>query len=75
MNFVSTGITEVLGTKPTTIIKGTGKVNNKAGYSFEATVVDGSPDSFGIIIKKADGTVYYSAPAKAISGGNLIITQ
>jgi hypothetical protein len=74
MNFVSTGINEVLGTKPNMTIKGVGTVNNVQGYSFEATVVDGSPDSFGIIIKKADGTTYYSAPAKTISGGNLIIT-
>lgn len=74
MNFVSTGITEVLGTKPNVTIKGVGTVNNVKGYSFEANVVDGSPDSFGIVIKKADGTTYYSAPTKIISGGNLIIT-
>jgi hypothetical protein len=74
MNFVSTGITEVLGNKPTTTIKGVGTVNNVKGYGFEATVVDGSPDSFGIVIRKADGTTYYSAPAKSISGGSLTIT-
>jgi hypothetical protein len=75
MNFVSTGITEVLGTTPNPTIRGVGTVNNVKGYSFEAAVVDGSPDSFGIVIRKADGTIYYSAPAKVINGGNLIITQ
>jgi len=74
MNFVSTGITEVSGTKPNLTIKGVGTVNNVSGYSFEATVVDGSPDSFGIIIKRADGSAYYSAPTKANSGGDLTIT-
>jgi hypothetical protein len=74
MNFVSTGITEVFVAGSNATIKGVGTVNAVKGYSFEATAVDGTPDSFGIIIKKADGTTYYSAPAKALSGGNLIIT-
>jgi len=74
MNFVSTGITEILGTKPNWTVKGVGTVNTVKGYSFEATVVDGSPDSFGIIIKRADGSAYYSAPTKANSGGDLTIT-
>jgi hypothetical protein len=42
-------------------------------YTFTATVTDSSPDSFGFVIRKADGGLYYSAPTKSISGGDLKI--
>jgi hypothetical protein len=53
---------------------GTGTVNGTGGYTFTTTVTDGAPDSFGIEIRKvSDGNLYYSAPAKNISGGDLKI--
>jgi hypothetical protein len=69
MNFVSTGITQAYlsGSKATII--GTGTVNGVGSYTFTATVVNGSPDTFGIEIRKSDGSLYFSAPAKANSGG------
>lgn len=74
MNFVSTGITEVSMSGNTATISGTGKINGVSGYTFTATITDGSPDSFGIIIRKADGGIHYSAGPGAISGGDLIIS-
>ena len=47
--------------------------NGIGGYTFTATVTNGSPDSLGIVIKKSDGTIYYSAGPKNISGGDLVI--
>jgi flagellar hook assembly protein FlgD len=74
MNFVSTAITNVSISGNTATITGTGTVNNAGGYVFTATVSDGTPDSFGITIKKAGGTTYYSTGTGAISGGDLIIS-
>ena len=71
MNFVSTSISEVTASGKAAAIKGDGTVNGKAGYSFEAQVVDGDPDQFGIQIRKADGSIYYDAQLKSISGGNI----
>lgn len=74
MNFVSTAITSVSDTGSTATIAGTGTVNGVSGYTFTATVTDGTPDTFGITIKKSDGSTYYSAGPGAISGGDLIIS-
>jgi hypothetical protein len=74
MNFVSTSITHVTVSGNTATISGTGTVNGASGYTFTARVTDGVPDSFGITINKPDGSIYYSAPTKAVSGGDLIIS-
>lgn len=74
MNFVSTGITEVSLSGNTATISGTGKINGVSGYTFIATVTNGSPDSFGITIRKADGSIYYSAGPGSINGGDLVIS-
>jgi hypothetical protein len=73
MNFVSTGVTSVSSSGNTATISGTGTVNGVGGYTFTATVTNESPDTFGIVIKKSDGTTYYSAGPKNISGGDLVI--
>jgi len=73
MNFVSTGITSVSASGNMATISGTGTVNGVGGYTFTATVTNGSPDTFAIVIKKSDGTTYYSAGPKNISGGDLLI--
>lgn len=57
----------------TTTISGAGTVNGVGGYTFTATVTNGSPDSFGIVIKKSDSSPYYSAGPKNVSGGDLAI--
>jgi hypothetical protein len=74
MTFVSTAITSVSVAGNTATINGMGTVNGAAGYTFSATVTDGTPDKFGITIKKSDGTVYYSAGPGNASGGDLIIS-
>jgi putative hemolysin len=74
MNFVSTTITEFSLSGNTVSISGSGTVNGVSGYTITATVTNGSPDSFGITIKKADGSVYYSAGPGNTSGGDLVIS-
>jgi hypothetical protein len=74
MNFVSTGITEVAISGDVATISGTGTVNGIAWHTFTATITDGTPDSFGITIKKSDGSVYYSAGPGNTSGGDLTIS-
>jgi hypothetical protein len=32
-------------------------VNGAGSYTFTASVTDGSPDSFGLVIRKADGSL------------------
>jgi hypothetical protein len=44
----------------TATITGTGTVNGVAGYTFTATITNGSPDHFEIVILKS-GNPYYSA--------------
>jgi hypothetical protein len=73
MNFVSTGITSVSVSGNMATISGNGTVNGVGGYTFTATVTNGTPDSFAIVIKKQDGATYYSAGPKNISGGDLVI--
>ncbi len=76
VDLVSTSITG-LGVcyDDTATITGTGKVKGRAGYTFTATVTDGSPDSMGIEIYKPDGTLYFSADPEAISKGDFIIEE
>ncbi|MEW5802680.1 MAG: choice-of-anchor Q domain-containing protein [bacterium] len=74
MNFVSTQVTTVSIAGSTATISGTGTVNGVGGYTFTATVTDGSPDSFGIIINKPDNSPYYSKGPATTSGGDLIIS-
>jgi hypothetical protein len=73
MVFKSSGISEVAVAGSRAVVKGVGTVNKVAGYSFEAEVIDGRPDQFGIVIRRADGTTYYSTAAKRLGGGNLTI--
>lgn len=75
MSFSSSEITEVVGLNGNSAsIRGKGTVNKTGSYTFEAVVVDGSPDSFGIIIKDQNDNIYYSATFQNISGGNLQVT-
>ena len=73
MNFVSTGITSASFSGNTATLSGAGTVNGVSSYTFTATVTTGTPDSFSIVIRKSDGSTYYSAGPKNISGGDLVI--
>ena len=73
MNFVSTAITSATFLNNTATIAGTGTVNGKGSYTFTATVTDAKPDLFGIVIKKQNGSAYYSVISRAISGGDLVV--
>lgn len=73
LNFVSTEITTVSVSNNVATINGTGTVNGVGGYTFTATAANGSPDSFGVTIRKSDGSTYYTAGSKSTSGGDLLI--
>jgi hypothetical protein len=75
LNFASTAITEIVETDGAATIHGTGTVNGVSGYTFTATVTDGVTDSFGITIKRPDGSVYYETGPRPISGGDLKISK
>ena len=75
MNFASTAITEVSFSDNTATISGTGTVSGLEGYTFTAEVSDEEPDSFGITIKKPNGSLYYWAEPSTVNGGDLIISQ
>ncbi|HLG55442.1 MAG TPA: choice-of-anchor tandem repeat NxxGxxAF-containing protein [Vicinamibacterales bacterium] len=74
MNFASSGISTFTVNGTTAVIVGTGSVNGVAGYGFTATATDGSPDTFGIVIRRPDGAVHYSTPSVALAGGALTMT-
>ena len=71
--FVSTSITGISVTGGVATITGAGKVNNVSGYTFTATITNGSPDKMGLQIKKSDGTIYYNAVSKDLSSGNFTV--
>ncbi len=73
LSLVSTSITGVSATGGTAIITGAGKVNNVPGYTFTATVTDGSTDAMGIEIRKPDGSPYYNAASQTASGSTLSV--
>ena len=69
MNFASTSVNAVSTGAGSTMIEGTGSVNGIGGFTFLVTIVDASPQAFGILIRRPDGTIYYSAPSQPSSGG------
>lgn len=71
MNFNSTEITSLSVSGNVFTITGTGTVNRTSGYAFEARILDGSPDSFGIVIRKPDGTPYYVEDFHPVQGGSI----
>jgi hypothetical protein len=74
MTFASTSITAVSVNGTTFTIEGTGSLNGVPGYTFTAVATDGSPDSFGIVIRRPDGTVHYATSSATLAGGALAMT-
>lgn len=66
----STSITGLLISGGTATVTGAGTVNGASGYTFTATITDGTPDAIGIEIYKPDGTPYFNAVSKTIASGN-----
>lgn len=75
MGFNSSTITSLSVVDHTATITGTGTVNGVGGYTFTATVTEGVPDAFGLVIRKSTGVVYYSVAPVKLAAGNLTITQ
>lgn len=78
LNFASRSISGVVisrvGGGTIVTITGTGAVNGTAGYAFEATAQDSAVDAFGIVIRRGDGSVLYSVPARVLAGGTFSVT-
>jgi hypothetical protein len=74
MNFVSSGITSAVFTGSTLTLTGAGTVNGVSGFAFTATATDGSPDRFGIVIRRADGSILFNAGAQPLGGGSLTLS-
>jgi CSLREA domain-containing protein len=71
---VATKIESMSAAGDTATIEGIGFVNGKAGHRFTATIVDGRPDTFGIVVRKPDGRVLYDH-RQAATEGNLRIMR
>jgi hypothetical protein len=74
VNLVSTKITEVTVAGSRVTVSGSAEVNNKRGYTFTAAINEGKKDSFGIAIRKPDGSIYYNAPLKPACEGKFWVT-
>jgi len=70
MHCKSTAITKVSVIGNTIVIEGECKVNGVEGYTFEATILDGSPDIMSIVIYNPDSTVYFQTTPTTMSNGN-----
>lgn len=75
MNFVNTSIASFVVNGSVATIQGAGTVNGVPGFMFVATATDGAPDTFGIVIRRADGTIYYSAASLPLAAGALTTQQ
>jgi beta-lactam-binding protein with PASTA domain len=71
LNLVSTSVPSINEDGNVYTVSGSGKVNGVKGYTFTATVVIGMPDSFGIVIKKANGSVVFSTSTKRVTRGDI----
>ena len=90
MNFVSTGITDVVVSGPLSAVTGTGTVNGAPGYKFTASFLASGLEtctvavvpicttplgSFGMTILRPDGSTYYSAAPQPNTGGGLSLSR
>ncbi|MBI5055539.1 MAG: putative metal-binding motif-containing protein, partial [Nitrospirae bacterium] len=72
ISLISTSITGISATGGTASVTGAGSMNGIAGYTFTATITDGSPDGMGIEVRKPDGTLYFREPS---AGGTRAILR
>lgn len=50
-------------------IEGVGKVNARTSVSYTATASAATPNTFALTLRRADGSVLFSAPAAPLAGG------
>jgi CSLREA domain-containing protein len=70
---VATTIERVTIADRTATVEGAAMVNGMHGYHFTAVVVDGSPDEFGITIRRPDGTIRYQRQQTVKEGALRIV--
>jgi uncharacterized repeat protein (TIGR03803 family) len=73
VQLVSTSLTSVTVNGGTMTIEGTGTIG-KGVYTFTATITDGAADQLGIVIRRQNGNVYYSASAAPLTSGGVTLT-
>jgi hypothetical protein len=71
---VASRIESVAVSNNTATIEGTALVNGRSGHRFTLTVIDGQPDVFGIVVRRADGRIIYDH-RQAATEGNLRILR
>ncbi len=74
LNLVSQQIDSLSVAGTTATITGAGAVNGTPGHTFVTTVNAGSPDSFGIQIRRPNGSILFSAPSANVNLGDLTIS-
>lgn len=75
IDFISTTVTSIAVQDHTAVIKGTGRLGTDSRCSFIASVSDGQPDAFGIVIKDRWGNLVFSADLTPLSRGRIDIRQ
>lgn len=73
--FTSTKLDQVIVDGSTATIKGKGKVGSACGYSFEAVVSEGAPDTFSLKVLKKNGRVQFTAPEAPVRHGDVDIVN
>jgi prepilin-type N-terminal cleavage/methylation domain-containing protein len=74
LNLVSQQINSLSVVGTTATITGAGAVNGTPGHTFVTTINAGSPDSFGIQIRRPNGSMLFSAPSANVNLGDLTIS-
>jgi beta-lactam-binding protein with PASTA domain len=75
LNLVSTSVASINESNNVYTLSGSGRVNGVKGYSYTATIVTGKPDMFGIVIKKAGGSVVFSTVPKSVVKGDIKVSR
>lgn len=74
MTFASTSVTEVTLEGGKMRIHGLGTIDGRSGFRFHATAIDGSPDRFGVVIRRvSNNRVVFEADVKRVRGGSLTL--
>lgn len=75
LEFISTAITSVSVQGKKAVIIGTGRMRGDARCTFTASISDGPPDTFGIVIKNHLGNLVLSAGPSPLSRGSINIRR
>ena len=75
LDFTSKAVTSVSVQGKKAVISGTGRIRGDSRCTFTVSVSDGSPDTFGIVIKDHRGNLVFSAGPVPLSRGRIDIRR